>query len=508
MQPAADLGAIIESSDDAIISKDLNGIILSWNGGAERLYGYTAADALGKPMTMLLPPDRANEEDNILEQLRNGERVSHFETTRVRKDGRKIHVSLTISPIRDDDGTIIGISHVARDITERKYFEEHLRQTQRFESLGMLAGGIANDFNNLLIGVTGHASISAELLPPSSPVQMHLREIILAGQRLSDLTHQLLSYSGRGTLSISPLNLSDVVREIAALIQSSVPKHVQVRLQLDDQLPMIHADVNQMQQIVMNLIINGAEAIPADTEGSVLVTTAVQTVDESYLESVRHPADIHPGEYVMLEVQDTGIGMDSETQARIFDPFFTTKFSGRGLGLAAALGIIQSHRGAIQVYTEPGKGATFKVLLPVAEGKPERPRSSLRVDLRGRGLILVVDDEEVVRRVATSALEMYGYSVITAKDGREAIHIFAQRAGEIDLVILDLVMPRMAGEETFRELRLQRPDVAVILSSGYNDDQARERFHEKSLAGFLRKPYTSVQLGKEVKRVLKSRRRR
>jgi two-component system, cell cycle sensor histidine kinase and response regulator CckA len=199
MHPAAHLAAIVESSDDAIISKDLNGTVLTWNAGAERVYGYSAPEMMGKPMWTLLPPDRATEEDEILQQLRRGERVSHFETTRLRKDGKEIHVSLTISPIRSLDGTIIGASHAARDITARRQFEEQLRQTQRLESLGVLAGGIAHDFNNLLTGILGNASIATEMLPPSSGIQAYLRDVVSAGQRLSDLTHQLLAYSGRGS---------------------------------------------------------------------------------------------------------------------------------------------------------------------------------------------------------------------------------------------------------------------------------------------------------------------
>jgi PAS domain S-box-containing protein len=495
------LAAIVESSDDAIVSKDLNGTILTWNAGAERLYGYSAAEATGQPMQMLLPPDRSTEEHDILEQLRRGERMNHFETTRVRKDGKPVHVSLTISPVRDSNGTIIGASHVARDITARKQFETQLRQTQRLESLGVLAGGIAHDFNNLLTGILGNASIATEMLPPSNPVLPYLRDVVSAGQRLSDLTHQLLAYSGRGTLSTSSLNISDLVREISPLIQTSIPKNVQVRLQLDHHLPLIDADPSQIQQIVMNLIINGAEAVPPGESGSVLVSTCRQTVDESYLRTLSLSVDVTPGEYVVLEIHDTGVGMDAETQARIFDPFFTTKVKGRGLGLAAVLGIIHSHGGGIKVYSQPGSGSTFRVLLPALGG--ERPRAnSMREDLRGSGVILVTDDEEIVRKVAKAALEMYGYSVILAEDGEQALHIYQQRASEIDVVLLDLVMPKLGGDETFRRLRLIRPDVRVILSSGYSDSEAQTKFSGKPLAGFVEKPYTAAQLGEAVKQVV------
>ena len=501
----AQLAAIVEFSEDAIISKDLQGIIQTWNAGAEHVYGYSAPEVIGKPMKLLLPQSRSSEEDVILERLRRGERVHHFETTRIRNDGKEIHVSLTISPVRDTDGAILGASHVARDITERKQFEQQLRQSQRLESLGVLAGGIAHDFNNLLTGILGNASIVTEIIPSSSPAQPFLREIVKAGQRLSDLTRQLLAYSGRGGLTMTEINLSDLVREISTLIQSSIPKNVQVRLQLGEQLPLVHADPSQIQQIVMNLIINGAEAVPEGAFGSVLVSTGFQSVDDAYIKTTSAPTELRTGPYVYLEVSDTGAGMDPDTQARIFDPFFTTKVKGRGLGLAAVLGIIHSHKGAIKLYSQPGKGSTFKVLLPAADAGPLRAPSSHRLDLRGAGTILVVDDEEIVRKVARSALELYGYTVIVASDGNDALQIFEQRADEIDLVLLDLIMPNMGGEETYRRLRLRQPDVRVILTSGYSDSQAQERCAGKALASFIKKPYTAAALGEIVQRVLKTR---
>lgn len=498
---AARLAAIVESSQDAIISKDSDGTVRTWNAGAERIYGYRAAEIIGKSISLLLPPDRQNEETDILDRLRRGERVTHFETTRVRKDGGIIHVSLTISPVRDESGNILGASHIARDITERKQFEEQLRQTQRLESLGVLAGGIAHDFNNLLTGVLGNASIASEILSPGSPAQPLLRDITKATQRLSDLTRQLLAYSGKGTLAFAPVNISELVREISALIQASIPKNVHVRLQLHDQVPLVNADPSQLQQIVMNLIINGAEAVPKGELGTVTVSTSVQQVDEQYIRTVFSPGQVQPGRFVCLEVHDSGSGMDAGTLSRIFDPFFTTKAQGRGLGLAAVLGIAQSHRGAIKVYSQPGKGTTFKVLLPAMAEESPRP-SSAREDLRGTGLVLFIDDEEIVRKVAKTALELYGYNVLIAEDGEQGIELYERMADEIRLVVLDLMMPRMNGEDTYRHLRLIRPDVKVILSSGYNDIQARSTFSGKELAGFLKKPFTAAELGEVIKQAL------
>ena len=367
----------------------------------------------------------------------------------------------------------------------------------------MLAGGIAHDFNNLLTGILGNASLAVELLAPSSPVQPLLRELVSAGQRLGDLTRQLLAYSGRGTSTMAPVNLSDLVREISALIQASIPKHVHVRLALDNKIPLITADPSQAQQIVMNLIINGAEAIPADQSGSVLVSTGFQQIDEAYIRfAAVSPDELKPGGYVCLEVHDNGVGMHAETQARIFDPFFTTKIQGRGLGLAAVLGIVRSHNGVIKVYSQQGKGTTFKVLLP-ADGKAALRPTLFREDLRGAGTILVVDDEDVVRSVAKNILQLYGYEVILAEDGAQAVSIYERRSAEIDVVLLDLVMPNVGGEAVYRQLRLIRPDVRVILNSGYSDTEAQARFAGKGLAGFIKKPFTAADLGQEIKRALK-----
>jgi PAS domain S-box-containing protein len=499
---AAQLAVIVESSEDAIISKNLDGIILTWNAGAEQIYGYTVAEAIGQPIAILLPKDRRTEEKDILARLSSGERVKPFETTRIRKDGKTIYVSLMISPVRGDDGTILGASHVARDITERRQFEEQLRQAQRLESLGVLAGGIAHDFNNLLTGILGNASIASEILPPGNAAHPMLREIMAASQRLSDLTRQILAYSGKGTFALGPVNISDLVREISALIQASIPKDVHIRLQLDDQLPVVNADASQIQQVIMNLIVNGAEAIPSGEVGTVTVTTSFQMVDEQYIRTVFSPDDLQPGPYVCLEVHDTGQGMNEETVPRIFDPFFTTKVKGRGLGLAAVLGIVRTHKGGIKVYSQPGQGSTFKMLLPAsADAAMARPRP-LNQELRGTGTILVIDDEELVRRVAKTALELYGYTVVLAENGEQGVALYRQRADEIRAILLDLLMPQMGGEETYRRLRLIRPDVRVILSSGYSDAEAMAKFAGKDLAGFIKKPYTAAQLAQIVQQCL------
>jgi two-component system cell cycle sensor histidine kinase/response regulator CckA len=494
------LAAIVESSEDAIISKDLNGVIQTWNASACRVYGYNGEEAAGRRMTFLLPPGREEEEDQILEKIRRGERVDHFETTRLRKDGVVIHVSLTISPIRNREGALVGASHVARDITGQKEFERQMQQTQRLESLGVLAGGVAHDFNNLLTGIIGNASLAAETLPGPHPAQLFLSDLTLCAERAADLTRQLLAYSGRGQFVVGPVNISEVVAEISTLVKASIPKTVEIRLQLEKSLPAIEADRSQIQQLVMNLVINGAEAIGENRSGSVVVTTGVQRLDDDSIRDAFPAASLRSGKYVYIQVKDNGSGMDAQTRARIFDPFFTTKFTGRGLGLAAALGIVNGHNGAIRVVTALGEGTTFTVVFPEREGN--RTEGEGDVALKSKGIILVVDDEEIIRKVAKTALETQGYQVLVAVNGREAVEIFRGMADSISLIILDLTMPVMGGEEALRHLRAIRPDVTVMLSSGYTEDDAMRRFAVDGLAGFIQKPYTSAQLRERIDAVL------
>ncbi len=501
----ARLAAIVESSDDAIVSKDLNGVVQTWNKGAEWLYGYSALEMIGQPMSVLLPPDRPDEESSILKLLAKGERVDHFETVRLRKDGRRIDVSLSISPIYDKDGIVRGASHVARDVTERHSLETQNLHAQKLESLGVLAGGVAHDFNNLLTGILGNASLVADSMHPANPNRRILNECMQAAERAAQLTRQLLAYAGKGRFVVEPVDLSALVRELSTLLHTSISRKVQIRLELTDNLPTVEADAGQLQQVVMNLIMNGAEAI-GENVGLVVCSTALQIVDDAYLRTLGTEGQyIAPGRYVALEVHDSGCGMDEATLARIFEPFFTTKFTGRGLGLAAVSGIVHGHKGAIKVYTSPAKGSTFKVLFP-AMGI-ETSQISQTVDFQdvregNNQTVLIVDDEESVRSTARNTLQRHGYRTLEARDGREAIVVFRQFTSEIKLVLLDLTMPYMNGEEVLRELKMIRPDVRVLLSSGFNEVEAVRRFTGKGLAGFLQKPYTSATLAEIVKRLI------
>ena len=482
------LTAIVESSVDAIISKDLHGIIQSWNLGAQQIFGYAPEEAIGQSIDMLIPLDRLAEENDIIERIRHGGRVQQFETARVRKDGRQIPVSLTVSPIRDDEGKIFAASLIARDITEQKELEQQLRQTQKLESLGVLAGGLAHDFNNLLTGIMGNASLAAADPDNTDAVRERLLEVLSASERAALLVRQMLAYAGKGQFVMEHLDLSMQIHEIVTLLRTSISRSVELDLQLDENPPRIEGDRSQLQQVIMNLAINGAEAI-GERPGTLTIRTASRIVN---------------GErQVVLEVTDTGCGMDEETKARIFDPFFTTKFTGRGLGLAAVMGIIRTHRASISVESEPGKGSRFTLVFPTVEAAVTAVEGETRMDLRGYGNILVVDDEGLVRNMAKFTLERCGYRVELANDGKSAVEIFHARPDDFAAVLLDLTMPVMKGDEALRLMRDIRPDVPVVLSSGFSEIEALRRFHKEGLSGFLQKPYTATTLARRIKQAVR-----
>jgi CheY-like chemotaxis protein len=349
----------------------------------------------------------------------------------------------------------------------------------------------------------GNASLLLESLPPKHPDRSVLNQVVGAAHRAGDLTRQLLAYAGKGRFILEQVNVSDLVREISSLIQSSIPKSVRLRLDLAGDVASIEADASQIQQVIMNLVINGAEAI--HESGTVIVTTGTQILDEQYIQNYLPGDDLKPGPYVALEVSDTGTGMDEETKARIFDPFFTTKFTGRGLGLAAVHGIVRGHSGALRVYSALGQGTTFKLFFPASNyGKQkaiqqERPAQVLV----GSGTVLVIDDESIVRQTARNALERMGYQVELAENGEQGILVFTSARDSIAAILLDLTMPGLSGQETFNRLKLLNPNVPVILSSGFNEVEVARHFTGKRLAGFLQKPYTAMQLASKLETVLR-----
>jgi PAS domain S-box-containing protein len=431
----------------------------------------------------------------------------------VRRDGSTVWALTHFAAERGPGGEVTGCIGTVADISGRKRAEEENRKleaqvqhAQRLQSLGILAGGLAHDFNNLLTIILGNARIALLDLPPGSPAVENLAEIETATSRAAELTSQMLAYSGKGRFTLQAVNLSRLAEEIASLLQTVIPKKTAIQFKLQSALPPIEADPSQIRQIVMNLITNAAEAI-GEGGGVIEVSTGVVDADRTCLSGTYFDDHLPAGRYVYLEVSDTGCGMSLETQAKIFDPFFTTKFTGRGLGLAAAIGIVRAHRGALKVSSQPGLGSTFRLLFPgtdkTAEVRAEEP-AGIR-EWPSRGTILVADDESGVRNLARAILQNSGFTVLTACDGADAIRVFRRHAGEVVAIVLDLTMPVMNGEETAAALRRIRAGVPIILSSGYSEQEVAGRFAGQGLAGFLKKPYEPAELTAALQKALEQR---
>ncbi len=392
-------------------------------------------------------------------------------------------------------GTVQDVSQLMEAQKEKENVRSKMEHVQRLESLGVLAGGIAHDFNNILTAILGNAGLAANKLPQDSFVHDYIDRIIHSSRKAADLCKQMLAYSGKGRFIIKPIIISSLVEEMSNLLQVTIAKNIVLRLNLPLHIPAVEADVTQMQQVIMNLVINASEAIGKHS-GSISVSTGLVSVDKDYLSSTFLDEELKEGLYVYLEVSDTGCGMSEETKNKIFEPFFTTKFTGRGLGMAAILGIVRGHKGAIKTYSELNKGSTFKILLPASKATPEHLALAEDVmkDWQLNGAVLIIDDEETIREVAVSMLADLNIKSMTAADGIEGVEVFTQHHKTIKVVILDMTMPRMGGEDTFTELCRIDPDVKVILSSGYNEQDATNRFAGKGLAGFLQKPYTPMEL--------------
>jgi len=439
-----------------------------------------------------------------------GEPSRNVEIRIRRKDGTERWTSVHGVPIRDQRDEVIASFVAFPDITERKeaetkraQLEAQIQQSQKLESLGVLAGGIAHDFNNLLMGILGNAGLALMDVPTGSPARESLSGIETAALRAKELTSQMLAYSGRGRFVIEVVDLPDVVEGMMHLLEVSISKSVVLHTDFSLQAPPVEADITQLRQIVMNLITNASEAI-GDKSGVINLVTGATHCDRECLRATYLDEDLPEGMYTFLEVTDTGCGMDAETANRIFEPFFTTKFSGRGLGLAAVLGIMRGHKGAIRVKSEPGYGTSIRVLFPAADPAEVKKRepSSETLAVGGGGTVLLVDDDETVRLVGGRMLERLGYAVVTASDGREALEIYRQDPTRFACVMLDQTMPHMGGKECLHRLREITPDVQVILSSGYSEQELADRYAGEQLAGFIQKPYLPAALAKLLKSAL------
>ena len=452
---------------------------------------------------IILPEDLAGLQESIRVSAETMQPWNHEFRVRY-ADGTIAWLRGDSVPERASNGNILWHGFIT-DVTERRRIESKLVESAKLESLGVLAGGIAHDFNNLLTGILGNASLARQELPPSSLGQPMLEQIETAARRAADLCKQMLAYSGKGRFVIQRLDVNKLIEDTTHLLQISIAKNCVLRFNLSAHLPAISADSTQLRQVIMNLVINASEAI-ASRSGVLALSTGVTRVDAEYLRGFRPDASPAPGDYVFIEVSDNGVGMDATTLGKIFDPFFTTKFTGRGLGLAAVLGIVRGHKGGLKVYSEPGRGTTFKLFFPVATGKAQDSASPFPATaaFRGSGTVLVVDDEETVRTVAARMIERLGFTVLLAADGREAMAMFRPGPTRFAFVLLDLTMPHLDGEETFRQMRQLNPGVRVILTSGFNQQEAINRFTGKGLAGFIQKPFELSNLTQVIRTVVGS----
>jgi two-component system, cell cycle sensor histidine kinase and response regulator CckA len=611
------ISRMIESAVDAIITKDTNGIITTWNPAAERLFGYSPNEVVGKSILLLIPPDRTGEEQLIQARIRRGERVETFETLRLRKGGTPVHVSVTISPIRNDRGEIVGASKIARDITEqkraedtlkrqaslldqaydavlvwekdgkitfwnkgaeniygfskqqavgrnshellstsartigpalaslaergrwegelehvrndgtaltvesrmveisegehryvleinrdvseRKHLAEQLRQSQKMEAIGQLAGGVAHDFNNLLGVILG----TSEILAESTDLQKTkkgLMEIRKAGQRAANLTRQLLAFGRKQVLEPKILDLNDAVTEMTDMLRRLVGEDIEIDTAFASPLNNVRVDPGQVEQILLNLAVNARDAMPQG--GSITIETQNAVLDESY---ARSHAGVAPGRYVMLAVSDSGSGMDAETQKRVFEPFFTTKKSGTGLGLATVYGAVKQSGGHIWLYSELGKGTTFKIYFPEAvasaekRGVEEREPSSTN---SGTETILLVEDSDSLLAVTREFLLFAGYKVIDACNGKEALRLARGHIGPIHLLLTDVIMPEMSGRTLADEISRIHPETRILYMSGYTANAIVHHGVLDEGINLLSKPFSRAALTKKVSEVL------
>ena len=496
--------SILENMVEGYYEADLAGRFMFFNDSLSKILGYSREELLGKGYKELYSEETATFMFDTFHNLyKSGQPVDIRQWEVKRKDGTTAYVEASGSLIEGEDGKPIGFSGIMRDVTERHIAEEERQQlqvkmqhAQKLESLGILAGGIAHDFNNLLMGVMANASIALDELSADSPVRPSLEHIELSAQRAADLANQMLTYSGKAKFIIKPLDLSILVEEMAHLLEVSTSKRAKLLYNFSRNLPPIEGDPTQLRQVVMNLITNASEAMDGKKGIIDISTSVVEAGSEFFDESYLH-FDVSPGKYVCLKVTDEGCGMDAATKERIFDPFFTSKFTGRGLGLASVIGIVRGHKGAIKVDSEFGVGTTFTVLFPASAkaALPIRaPEPAATEDLQGDGTVLVIDDEVLILDVARRILERAGYTVLTAADGFEGLELFKANIGSITLVLMDMTMPRMNGVEAFQEMGRIDPAVPVVLSSGFNESEARSYFKGRKPAGFIQKPYRGAEL--------------
>jgi PAS domain S-box-containing protein len=621
------MAAIVESSNDAIIGKDLNGLVTSWNGGAEKIFGYSCKEMIGQSVARLIPPDHADEDEQIHDCIRNGRHMKPFDTVRRRKDGRLIDVSIMMSPVKDATGRVVGASTVARDIAAGKRIEQELRrreeyfrtlieyasdvitlvdpegvihfqspsiervlnlkpemvsgrnlaelihpedwprlaamirrafsnpdspvaieyrirhrdgawhlfssvgrsiphdveglgivfnscditasrnleeqllQAQKMEAIGTLTGGIAHDFNNMLAGILGSAELVREDLPASHPTQEYVQSIITAANRARELVQQILTFSRRRESAKQVMSLQPIVGECVKLLRSAIPAMVKITHHVETGCPPVLADPTQIHQVIMNIFTNAWQALP-DTGGHIDISLRAVEVDAALL--LVHP-ELRMGDFVRLTIADNGQGMDAKTRERIFEPFFTTKpaSKGSGLGLSVVQGIVKSHRGTILVESAPGRGTSFQVYLPASTISRKEPSAPVVAVPHGHGeRILFVDDEPIVARSTEELLKRLGYAVTCCEQSENALEQFRRAPREFDLIVTDWAMPGMSGTELVSAMRETRPDIPMLLMSGFVDSTVQQVAKMIGIDEVLVKPVNPELLAQAIAQVL------
>ncbi|MGD9353485.1 MAG: PAS domain S-box protein [Desulfobacterales bacterium] len=551
---------LVGAIPDPVVVYDSEGRATYVNDAFVQVYGWSREELMGGRVDFVPSDETEATKAAWRRTLEDG--TVFFETKRWNKNGDLLDIQLRTAILRDQEGKHVFSIVIHRDVTALKQAETALRKAhdelevrveertlelakaneelcdkiaeskqaeqeklalerqvqhaQKLESLGVLAGGIAHDFNNILMAILGNADLALDGLSPNSLVHANLQEIVRASKRAAELVKQMLAYSGKGRYVIESIDSGRLIEEMARLVEASISKKAVLKYKIAENLPTFDGDVTQIRQIIMNLIINASEAI-GDKSGVITLSTGAMDCDRAYLNDINEVQraslyePLPEGVYTFFEVADTGCGMDAKTIEKIFDPFFTTKFTGRGLGMSAVLGIVRGHKGALKIYSEVGKGTTFKVLFPANElsdnGFAVRRKDEAEgKDWCGSGTVLVVDDEEAVCAVGKQMLEHMGFSVLAASDGHEALKVYREHTDEIVCVLLDLTMPYMDGEEAFRAMQRLHPDVTVILCSGYNEQEATQRFAGKGPAGFIQKPYNMAALRERLTEVLRDER--
>ena len=501
------LMAAIEQSSDTIVITDAKAAIQYVNPAFEKVTGYTREEVLGKNPRIL----KSGEQDAIFYR-EMWQTISNGETWRGRfvnkkKDGSLLTEAASISPVFDASGAIINYVSVRRDITEylriereKSKLEEQYHQSQKVESIGRLAGGVAHDLNNLLTPIIGYGEMLMDDFSPGDKRRLSVEEIVRAGSRAQDLVKQLLAFSRKQTLEYKPLDLNRIIVGIKKLLRRAIREDIQIKIVPGRGLGTVRADMGQIEQVIMNLAVNAQDAMP--NGGSLTLETGMIELDETYVE--KELAE-ETGRHVMLTVSDTGCGMDKETRKSIFEPFFTTKGKhGTGMGLATVYGIVKQHGGNIWVYSEPGKGSTFKVILPVSEEEPIEVKAVDKKgdEAKGSETILVVEDNEQVRNLTIAILKRSGYTVLVAENGKEALTILSSHDGHVDLLLTDVIMPEMNGKELFAKAGNLRPNLKVLYMSGYTDDVIAHHGVLDEGVQFIQKPFTVQDLSNKIRGVL------